>query len=336
MKKETPYLTALIQKLAPKVGAKVIVEPKWKIVAQIRYKNGVNRYLRFYTLDLNPVGASDIAKDKGFAKFFMQKMGYPTAKGKEFFKPSWAKVIGSKDSPKTALNYAKKIGYPLIVKPNSSSQGYGVTLVHSPKELLSALNKALEEDRVAIVEEYKPGKDYRVVTLDGKIISAYERIALSVTGDGQKDIRELLLAKQKLFKKKKRDTRIDMHDPRILKMLKSKGKNLKTVLAKNESITLLPNANLSTGGESKDVTNTIHPKFKKLATRLTKDMGLRIAGVDIMVTEGDITEAPKKEGYYIIEINAAPGLDHYVTTGKAQEKIVEAMYLKVLKAMKKR
>ena len=65
-------------------------------------------------------------------------------------------------------------------------------------------------------------------------------------------------------------------------------------------------------------------------------MGLRISGVDIMVTSGDIKQNPKNCKYYIIEINAAPGLDHYVTTGKKQKAIVEAMYLKVLRALGKR
>ena len=59
-------------------------------------------------------------------------------------------------------------------------------------------------------------------------------------------------------------------------------------------------------------------------------MGLRICGVDLMVN-GNITEKPST--YWILEVNAAPGLDHYVKTGKAQQKIVEDMYLKVLKAM---
>ncbi|MBI4088065.1 cyanophycin synthetase, partial [Candidatus Kaiserbacteria bacterium] len=59
-------------------------------------------------------------------------------------------------------------------------------------------------------------------------------------------------------------------------------------------------------------------------------MGLRLCGVDIM-TEGDITKPPEK--FHILEINAAPGLDHYVKTGRAQQKIVEALYLKVLKRL---
>jgi D-alanine-D-alanine ligase-like ATP-grasp enzyme len=93
---------------------------------------------------------------------------------------------------------------------------------------------------------------------------------------------------------------------------------------------LLDNANLSTGGDSIDVTDVIHSGFKKIAIALTKDMGLRLCGVDFMV-DGEITENPAR--YWIIEINAAPGLDHYVCSGKAQEKIVEDLYFKVLKRL---
>ena len=80
------------------------------------------------------------------------------------------------------------------------------------------------------------------------------------------------------------------------------------------------------------MTKSIHKDFKKIAINLTKDMGLRICGVDLMV-DGDIADKPKK--YWVIEVNSAPGLDHYVTTGKAQAKIVEDMYLKVLKSMQR-
>ena len=59
-----PYLTALVAKLAPKIGAKVVVEPEWGIAAQIIYNNGVVRSLRMYSLDLNHIASSDIARDQ--------------------------------------------------------------------------------------------------------------------------------------------------------------------------------------------------------------------------------------------------------------------------------
>ena len=91
-----PILTSIIKKMAPKIGAKVLIEPEWGIVGQITYKNGKRRYFRYSTIDINTVGASDIAKDKDYANFFMKKMGYPTISGKTFFSNNWAKAIGSK------------------------------------------------------------------------------------------------------------------------------------------------------------------------------------------------------------------------------------------------
>ncbi|OGI82688.1 hypothetical protein A3I95_01860 [Candidatus Nomurabacteria bacterium RIFCSPLOWO2_02_FULL_44_12] len=331
-----PYLTNLIKKLAPKVGAKVVIEPEWGIAAQVIYKNGVVRSLRMYSLDLNHIASSDIAKDKDYAKFFMKKKGYPVAPGRTFFKDSWANTIKSNRKIPAGLQYAKRLNYPVIAKPNSQSQGAEVSLVYDARELRRAFLEIFKVDKVALIEKYLPGRDYRIVVLDGEIISAYERIALSVTGDGRRSILALLRQKQGDFIKKGRDTKINFIDSRIKLKLRREGYILGSILAKGEKIYLLDNANLSTGGDSVDVTRTIHPGFKKIAIDLTREMGLRISGVDIMVMEGDITKDPKRCKYYIIEINAAPGLDHYVTTGARQRKIVEAMYLKILKALGKK
>lgn len=331
-----PYLTELVSKIAPQIGARVVVEPQWKIAAQVIYPNGVVRSLRMYSLDLNNIASADIARDKDFAKFFMEKRGYPVAEGQTFFKDSWAKAVKSDRTIFKAFKYAKKLGFPVIVKPNSKSQGVGVSLVGNKRELKQALLEIFKGDRVAIVERYLPGHDYRIVVLDKEIISAYERIPLSVVGDGKNSIISLLNKKQKQFLLSKRDTMINFKDPRIKLKLKKLGLTFKSILPKNKKIYLLDNANLSTGGDSIDTTNIIHSGFRKIAIKLTKDMGLRMAGVDIMVQKGDITQSPNKCNYYIIEINATPGLDHYVTTGPAQRKIVEGMYLKILKALGKK
>ena len=331
-----PYLTQLIKKLAPKVGARVVVEPEWGIASQIIYRNGVVRSVRMYSLDLNHIASADIARDKDYAKFFMQKKGYPVAEGQTFFENNWAQVVGSWRTISQAVNYAQKLGYPVMVKPNSKSQGTGVSLVWNKNELTSALKEIFKGDKVAIVERYLPGKDYRIVVLDGEIISAYERIPLSVIGDGKNSILALLKQKQKLFEKQNRDTRINFNDLRIKMKLKRQNFSFQSILPKGQKIFLLDNANLSTGGDSLDVTDAIHKSFKKIAIELTRKMGLRIAGVDIMVREGDMTQDVDRCSYYIIEINAAPGLDHYVTTGRAQRKAVENMYLKVLRALGKK
>ena len=334
MKKKNaiPILGAMLEKIAPKIGATVLREPQWGIVCQITFKNGKKRYSRYNSVDLNSLGASEIAKDKGYATFFIKHMGYPTIEGKTFYSNAWAKAIGSPDDIDAAYRYAVKIGFPVIVKPNSASQGIGVALVYTKTAFYQAMRMVFKVDKIGLVQRQVIGHDYRIVVLDDKIISAYERIPLCVMGDGRSTIQGLLKAKQKHFGSIDRDIKIKILDPRIKDKLARIHLTLKSIPKKGECIYLLDNANLSTGGDSIDVTNCIHPLFKKIAVKLTKDMGLRICGVDLMV-QGDIREKPST--YWVIEINAAPGLDHYVTSGSAQQKIVEDLYLEVLRSMGK-
>lgn len=114
--------------------------------------------------------------------------------------------------------------------------------------------------------------------------------------------------------------------------MEHQGLNFRSIPDDGQKIYLLDNANLSTGGDSIDVTDKVHPAFRDLSVKLTRDMGLRLCGVDLMI-DGDISQTP--EIYWVLEINAAPGLDHYSKIGEAQEKIVEDLYLEVLKGMEK-
>lgn len=330
----SPLLGQVLQKIAPRIGATVIMESKWKIVGQIIYKSGQKRYFRYSSLDLNPLGASEIAKDKDYANFFMKRMGYPIVPGsKAFYSNEWAKAISSpRRNIDAAHRYAEKLGFPVIVKPNSGSQGSGVALVYTKREFYRAIRAVFKRDRVVLVQQQVKGKDYRLVVLDDKVISAYERMPLNVVGNGVSTIKQLLLEKQRCFIASSRNTKIKLDDPRIAEKLKRQGLSLQSIPTMDECVYLLNNANLSTGGDAVDITTTAHSEFKRIAVQLTKDMGLRLCGVDLMVA-GDITQKPC--AYWVLEINAAPGLDHYVQTGRAQEKIVEDMYLEVLKSMEK-
>lgn len=332
MPRITPLLGRILKKIAPRIGATVILEPKWNVVGQITFKNGKRSYFRYSSLDLNPLGASEVSKDKDYANFFMKRMGYPIIAGSAFFSKEWCRAIGSRKNIQAAYRYAKKLGFPVMVKPNSGSQGAGVAKVYNKKELYQAMRFIFSRDKVGLVQKFIPGNDYRIVVLDQKVISAYQRTPLNLVGDGRSTVRQLLQKKQQAFVADSRDTQLNPKDFRILLKLKRQGLFMNSVLKPGGQIMLLDNANLSTGGDAHDVTKDIHPAFKKLAVRLTRDMGLKFCGVDLLI-EGSITDARAK--YWILETNAAPGLDHYVRSGKKQQKIVEDMYTKVLKAMEK-
>jgi len=336
MKKEvTLILRQILEEIAPTIGAKILMEPEWKIAGQITFKNGRRSYFRYNSLDLNPFGSAHLATDKDYSSFFMQSMGYQTIpKSKTFFSNSWAKTVGQPDNNiDSAYLYAKQLGFPVIVKPNSGHQGFGVTLVHNKKELYEAIRNIFKLDNIVLVQPFIKGDDYRVVVLDNKIISAYKRIPLNVTGDGKSTIKQLLEKKRQKLTTDGRNTQIKFDDVRIKNKLKHQKLNFDSVLEKKQLVYLLDNANLSTGGDSIDVTNSVHPEFKKLAINLTRDMNLRLCGVDLII-DGNINDKPIN--YWILEINASPGLDHYAKLGQEQARMVKSLYLKVLKHLEKR
>jgi D-alanine-D-alanine ligase-like ATP-grasp enzyme len=330
------FVSKLFKKLASQAGVKIISEPRWGVVGQIITSDGKIRYYRNTCFDINTLGATEIAKDKDYASYFMAKLGYPVIPGEAFFSDNWCKKVKSKRNIDMAYRYAVKLGFPVFVKPNSRSQGQSASKVHTKTEFYCALKRIFKIDNIALVQRVVTGHDYRIVVLDGKIISAYERIPLKVVGDGKSTIMELLVRKQRKFSKAGRDTVIKFKDPRIKEKLSRDGFSFNSILPKGEEKFLLDNANLSTGGDSLDVTESMNQSYKDMAIRLTKEMGLRFCGVDIMTS--DPVNYPIKSPmakWWVIEINAAPGIDNYGAAGKKQQKIVENLYLEVLRAMSK-
>jgi D-alanine-D-alanine ligase-like ATP-grasp enzyme len=309
-----------------------VLEPIYQYAGQIELPDGQRRYFKGTSFDLNPLGASEIAKDKAYATFFMKRLGYRVVEGDSFFTVEWSRKIKKPErDPDAAYHYACQLGFPVVVKPNSLSQGAGVCKVHNKREFMRAVRAFSNRDRVFLVQQAIVGRDYRIVVLNGKVISAYERTPLTVVGDSRSSIEQLLRRKQEHFEKLGRDTVIKIDDFRIRDCLQRQGLSMKSIIRRGDRIPLLDNANLSSGGDALDVTDAIHRSFRQLATRLTKDMGLRFCGVDIMV-KGSIVE-PCKD-YWILEVNAAPGLDHYADIGNRQKRVVDNLYLKVLQAMK--
>jgi D-alanine-D-alanine ligase-like ATP-grasp enzyme len=331
-KRRTPITGQIFRKIAPKIGATILIEPNWRMAGQITFKDGRRSYFKYNTIDINSRGAADIADDKDFARFFMARMGYPTAPGRAFYSDRWCAQVGSRQDINAAYRHAANIGFPVFVKPNSGSQGINVAKVFTRQQFYRAMRSIFAEDTIALVQPELSGNDYRVVVLDGKVISAYQRFPLSVRGDGTSSVAQLWRAKQRSFARARRDTTLQPGDRRIRDYLAGQRRSLKSVPDKGEQVVLLANANLSCGGDSTDVTDRIHPSFSKMAIRLTRDMGLRLCGVDLIV-KGSIEDPARK--YWVLEINSSPGLDHYARSGAAQRKIVEELYLEVLKSMER-
>lgn len=246
---------------------------------------------------------SDFTTRKDDCKAFLHTLGFPVPTGEIVY------------SQKEARQVAKKIGYPVAVKPVVGHKGIGVTAdVQDVEELEVAYDRALaaipdnEPSRI-IVEKSISGKDFRLLCVNGRFVAATERHPASVVGDGDSTIWELI--QQENRKAARLDTPTSpmskiIVDDAMEHYLEEQRLSLKTVLDKGETVHLRKVANLSAGGMSINATHTIHDDNIILAQDIAQYFRLTCLGIDV-ITES-FSESWKASNFAIIEINAAPGV----------------------------
>lgn len=318
----------------------VLVEPEYGYMSRIAYNNDTYRIIYGNDLGLNTGAAANLAKDKGYTKFMLRNMSVNCPVGTEFLLPWWSDIITSTPryrenlKPRTTDQCTKYIeenlGYPVYVKPVDGSNGSNVFKIDSSHQLKAAITVFEEKKiRVITVEEQITMPDYRIVILDGEPISAYLRHPLSVQGDGKSTLRELLLDLQSQYEKDGRDTRIFANEDRIISYLKNKNLDLNHIIAKDSNMVLSDISNLSAGGTLRDVSHEISERWTELAIYIAHNFNLRLCGLDLACD--DITD--NQANYSVLEVNAAPGLDHYAASGATQAKIVQELYTRVFNAI---
>jgi cyanophycin synthetase len=189
-----------------------------------------------------------------------------------------------------------------------------------------------------VVERQLPGRDYRVLVVDGEIVAAAERVAAHVVGDGEHTVAELIELTNADPRRGEGHSRVLTRlqvDEVVTGVLERQDCTLDTVPGAGREVWLRDNANLSTGGTSRDVTDRLHPDVRRLCLRVAALISLDIAGIDLKLP--DITEPlppivdPEQVTAGVIEVNAVPGLRMHLAPvqGRAREvgdAIVRAMF----------
>lgn len=329
-----PFAAKIIEKIAPALGIRVELEPEFQFAGELIWPDGRRHIFKNTNFNINAAGSHDIAKDKAYTKHFLQRHGLNTPKWRTVFSPRLCKNLAPEKRRSTshALEFANQIGYPVFIKPNHLSQGVGVFKAYNREDLGSFCEQLFALDDVLLVEAAFTGRDYRVVVLDDQIISAYERRPFTVVGDGVSSIDQLIdKARSGLQTQNRPNSEIDPEDARIDIRLRELQVSRQTIPQLDQAVVLLDNANLSTGGQSTDVTNIIHSEFAQIARRARQVLGLRLAGVDILCN--DLSQSPHAQDWTIIELNASPGLDNYAALGAEQQQRVEDLYRRILLAL---
>ena len=264
--------------------------------------------------------AVELAGDKEETNEILRDLGLPV--------PEQRIVRDASD----AVRAARRIGFPVVVKPLAGNHGRGVSInLKTTDEVEVAYEKAREHGRSVVVESYIEGFDHRLLVVNGELVAAAKREPGHVIGDGKHTVSELIDIVNKDPRRgvghEKVLTRLEL-DHQAERLLAKLGYDQDTVPPEGEKVYLRSTANLSTGGTSVDVTDVIHPDNREMAIRAIKAIGLDIGGVDFLTN--DISMSYREAGGGICEVNAGPGFRMHVAPSEGTPRDVAGPVINML------
>lgn len=264
--------------------------------------------------------------NKTVTKKILDQAGFPVPAGSEF---------GNKVD---ALRYYGQIAHKaIVVKPKSTNFGLGISIFQEPASLedyTKAVDIAFSEDKDILVEEFIAGTEYRFFVLDGKCEAVLLRLAANVVGDGVQTIRQLVEEKN-TNPLRGRDHRspleiINLGDIELL-MLEQQGYTPETILPAGVKAELRGNSNISTGGDSVDMTEQMDDSYKQLAADMATEIGAWVCGVDLIIPDVNQPSTKETPNCTCIELNFNPSMymHTYCHEGPGQivtRKIVDKLF----------
>ena len=266
--------------------------------------------------------AVELASDKEDAHNLLADLGLPVPQQEMVY------------SEREAVRGARRIGYPVVVKPLNANHGRGVSInLNSAEEVASAFTEAQRHgsSRAVLVESFVTGFDHRMLVVDGKLVAVAKRVPGHVAGDGTHTVEQLVeivnsdprrgIGHEKVLTKIQFDLQAE-------RLMEANGYTRETVLPEGEILYLRSTANLSTGGTAIDLTDVVHPDNRDMAERAIKAIGLDVGGVDFLTD--DITQSYKEIGGAIVEVNAAPGFRMHVAPSEGTPRDVAGPVIDML------
>jgi D-alanine-D-alanine ligase-like ATP-grasp enzyme len=259
----------------------------------------------------NSLSTRKSCRSKKQAREMFSQNGIPHAKGQIF----WGFV--------KPFLFAKKYGFPIVVKPNVSGFSRGS---HFPINNYTQLLKAIVLVKIwwpsSVIEQYLKGKNYRVVVVKDEIMSVIRRYPPFVIGDGNSSIEELI------------DRENDLREKMALyPVIHPIGKNLRTarflrksslyftsIPSKGEMVTLYNRVALAPGGiiETLDK-DSMHEQNRELFLKILPCFNANILGIDAIFEKG-IDFPYTDQRVIFLEVNSRPYLKmhHYPRYGEKQ------------------
>ena len=309
---------------AIKIGLKVQVIDENDQFLRLEYKGKIEYVKNGNMTSKDSYISPLIMENKIVTKKILDEQGFRVPRGYE---------ISNLEEAVKIFNYVKN--KQIVIKPKSTNFGLGISIFKhgttSLDDYSKAIKFALKEDKDVLIEEFIEGTEYRFFVIEGKTKAVLLRVPANVEGDGKHTIRELVKIKNgNPFRGDAKKTplkKIELGEIEELQ-LKEQGFNFETVLENGEIAYLRENSNISTGGDSIDMTDEVHQSYKELAVKITDAMMAKVCGVDLIIP--NIKKEATKENYGVIEANFNPMMMMHIYPHQGKSRRLSLDILKML------
>jgi len=277
---------------------------------------------------LNDAVAARICEDKFYTQLLLARAGYRVPATERCLAPGYFKnpTLAASAGIHPGLAFARRHGYPLVVKPNRLSHGRDVVIVHDEQQMITAIERAWRSDYIALVQQKIDGIDLRLDFLDGTFLAGYLRRPVILQGDGRHTIRELAAAHDQRFGPESFWQRTT-DDPRWRREVLDLGRDAESVLPDGVRIDLGGDILNLNGWATAVPIGELPSAWQDHCLAIGDALDLRHFGIDLRAP--GLHAAP--ESATIIEVNASPlllqlyNMGHRETALAAQARILDAV-----------
>ena len=262
-------------------------------------KNGRTEYVKQATKTSRDNCASILLmRNRYLTKTLLQQAGVPTPDGSMF-----SDLAEAKD------HFARVQGRQIMIRPNFATRGRGISVFSATnrEDYNQAVDLAFAQGSEILVEDFFPGENYRFLVIGSEVQAVSKRIPASVTGDGQRTIRQLILDKPRNFYRESSRPHSFIGEGAEEELhLRLHGMSFQTVPAAGEVVYLQQVAGIAAGGDSIDCTDIVHPSYREAALKAARAVDGVFCGVDLITS--DVT-APSQEASWVVSgVNFNPSI----------------------------
>lgn len=280
-------------------------------------KDGLVRHVFGYNFELNSATAQLLAGDKAAIADLLADRGLPHVEHRLFLHPQLASYVSAEGNWPAMLAYAQRIGFPLVVKPNTGTGGEDVARVDSAAALEKHVMALFQKHRAICLSPFlEIEQEYRVLVLDDACELVYSKRRPHLLGDGKATVLELI--EQQLLAG-------NISQQQASAAIDQQRGGLRQVPPSGQEILVGWKHNLGEGSAPQLVpVGDLRTQLAALAANAQRAIGIRFASIDVVDVAGNLA---------VLEINSGVMMEHFARRLPEGRQMAKAIYARAVARM---